>query len=53
MEKIVEKQRKSNIELLRIFAMVLIILHHYALHGGLSSIAGFGIKKYIGIFCTN
>lgn len=51
MEKIIEKQRKSNIELLRIFAMVLIILHHYALHGGLSSIAGFGVNKYIGTIC--
>ncbi len=51
MEKIIEKQRKSNIELLRIFAMVLIILHHYALHGGLSSIDGFGVNKYIGTIC--
>lgn len=49
MEKIIEQQRKSNIELLRILAMILIILHHYALHGGLSSIAGFGVNKYIGI----
>ena len=48
---LVEKQRKSNVELLRIFAMVLIILHHYALHGGLSSIAGFGVNKYIGTIC--
>ena len=51
MEKIIEKQRKSNIELLRIFAMLLIILHHYAIHGGLSSIAGFGVNKYIGTIC--
>lgn len=51
MEKIIEKQRKSNIELLRILAMVLIILHHYALHGGLASIAGFGVNKYIGTIC--
>ena len=51
MEKIIEKQRKSNFELLRIFAMVLIILHHYAIHGGLSTIAGFGVNKYIGIIC--
>lgn len=50
MEKLM-KQRKSNFELLRIFAMVLIILHHYAIHGGLSSIAGFGVNKYIGIIC--
>ena len=51
MEKTIEKQRKSNFELLRIFAMMLIILHHYALHGGLSSIDGYGVNKYIGIIC--
>ena len=50
MEKLVEKQRKSNIELLRIFAMVLIILHHYALHGGLIS-NGLGVNLYIGTIC--
>ena len=50
-EKIIEKQRKSNFESLRIFAMVLIILHHYALHGGLASIDGFGVNKYIGTIC--
>lgn len=49
--KLIEKQRKSNFELLRIFAMVLIILHHYALHGGLSSVDSYGINKYIGIIC--
>lgn len=46
-----KKQRKSNFELLRIFAMVLIILHHYALHGGLSNISSFGVNKYIGTIC--
>lgn len=51
MEKVIEKQRKSNFELLRIFAMVLIILHYYAIHGGLSGIAGFGVNKYIGTIC--
>lgn len=50
MEKLM-KQRKSNIELLRIFAMVLIILHHYTLHGGLASITGFGVNQYIGTIC--
>ena len=48
---LVEKQRKSNFELLRIFAMVLIILHHYAIHDGLSSIVSFGVNKYIGTIC--
>ncbi|MBQ7410432.1 MAG: acyltransferase family protein [Clostridia bacterium] len=51
MEKIVENQRKSNFELLRIFAMVLIILHHYALHGGLIYINRFVVNKYIGTVC--
>ena len=27
--------RESNFELLRIISMILIVLHHYALHGGL------------------
>ena len=49
MEKIVENQRKSNFELLRIFAMVLIILHHYALHGGLIYINRFVVNKYMKI----
>ena len=26
--------RKSNIELLRIVAMVIIVMHHFAIHGG-------------------
>ena len=26
--------RKSNIELLRIISMIIIIAHHYAVHGG-------------------
>lgn len=46
-EKIIENQRKSNFELLRIFAMVLIILHHYALHGGLIDVNSFGVNKYM------
>lgn len=28
------KKRKSNIELLRIVAMLMIVMHHYAVHGG-------------------
>jgi len=30
-----KKQRNSNIELLRIVAMFLIVLHHAIVHGGL------------------
>lgn len=29
-----QKQRNSNLELLRIISMVLIVMHHYAVHGG-------------------
>ncbi|MBQ7410437.1 MAG: acyltransferase [Clostridia bacterium] len=48
MEKVQNKERKSNFELLRIFAMILIILHHYSLHGGLFKIDSTGINKFIG-----
>lgn len=41
-------ERKSNFELLRIIAMMLIILHHYSLHGGLLTITSYSINKYIG-----
>ena len=46
-----ENERKSNFELSRIFAMVLIILHHYALLGGLIDINTFVVNKYIGTIC--
>lgn len=29
-----QKQRNSNLELLRIISMLLIVMHHYAVHGG-------------------
>lgn len=43
-----DKVRNSNIELLRAFSMILIILHHYSLHGGLIEIENWGINKTIG-----
>lgn len=35
-------KRKSNIELLRIIAMVMIVGHHYAVHGVLHKLTGGG-----------
>ena len=29
-----KKQRSSNLELLRIFCMFIIVMHHFALHSG-------------------
>lgn len=42
-------KRKSNIELLRIIAMVMIVGHHYAVHGVLHKLTGGG-GIYIRIF---
>lgn len=35
-EKRIKKKRQSNIELLRILAMILIVAHHFAVHGDFS-----------------
>lgn len=35
-KKLVNKDRNSSIELLRIIAMVMIVFHHFAIHGGFS-----------------
>lgn len=52
MEKVISnKKRKSNIELIRIIAMIFIIIHHYALHGGLLTITSYSANKYIGAIC--
>lgn len=45
-----ESKRKLNLEILRIISMIWIILHHYALHGGLFSIENNYIGKYIAEF---
>lgn len=42
--------RQSNIELLRIFAMILIVAHHYAYHGGAYSSDITGFNQWIAIF---
>lgn len=39
--------RKSNIELLRIIAMIMIIAHHYCLYGGWSKVSGLSINNAI------
>lgn len=41
-------ERKSNFELLRVIAMILIIVHHYSIHGGLFGIETINYNKYIG-----
>lgn len=47
MEK--KKSRDSNIELLRIVAMLFILLHHYALYNSLYNLDINNVNKYIGI----
>ena len=45
-----DKERKSNFELLRIISIVLILFHHLAYHNELYFLANDNINKYIGIF---
>lgn len=44
-----KKNRDSNIELLRIVAMLFILFHHYALYNSLYNLEISNINKYIGI----
>lgn len=44
-----KKNRDSNIELLRIIAMLFILFHHYALYNSLYNLDVSNINKYIGI----
>ncbi|MCI6360378.1 MAG: hypothetical protein MR773_00760 [Eubacterium coprostanoligenes] len=40
--------RNSNLELLKIIAMILIVISHYSVHGSIKSIdLGFGLNKVI------
>ena len=41
------KNRESNLELLRILSMLLIVLHHYVLNSGISNIQGIQTNKLI------
>ena len=43
MKEMIKKERKSNIELLRIISMCLIIYHHFSLNLGI--IEGYDISK--------
>lgn len=49
MEKI-QSNRESKFELLRIVAMIFIIIHHYAIHGGILMAETNEINKYVAIF---
>ena len=40
-------KRKSNIELLRIICIIMIIAHHYTIHGGLCQYYTLGINKKV------
>lgn len=43
------KQRDSNLELLRVLCMLVLIAHHYAVHGGLLNTAPFSLPHKIGL----
>ena len=43
----IQKKRNSNLELLRIVSMILIILHHYAVHGNFVWTADDGVNQII------
>lgn len=34
--KLISNGRQSNLEILRIIAMIMIVAHHFAVHGGLN-----------------
>lgn len=44
------KERETNIDLLRIVAMLLIIFSHYVQHGGVALIQAVTVNKFIGLF---
>ena len=44
-----EHKRQLNFEFLRIISMILILLHHYAYHGGLVDIDQIGANKIVGL----
>lgn len=46
MNKVITKERQSNFELLRIISMILIIMHHFAVHSGFPQ-GGGTINDYI------
>ena len=42
-------ERQLNFELLRVISMVLILLHHYSLYGGLVDLERIGANKIVGL----
>lgn len=50
MEKQQKKQRSSNIELLRILAMAMIIVHHSVVHGGLNTLGDNNFNNLLILF---
>lgn len=41
-----QKERDSSFELLRIFSMLLIVMHHYSVHGGFDFMIPFNLNLY-------
>lgn len=52
-KKELNNRRQMNFELLRIVSMIMIILHHYSLYGGLIGIETISINKFIYILVEN
>lgn len=44
--KLLQKERNSSFELLRIISMFLIVMHHYSVHGGFDFMIPFSMKLY-------
>ena len=44
--KLLQKERNSSFELLRIISMFLIVMHHYSFHGGFDFMIPFSMKLY-------
>ena len=44
--KLLQKERNSSFELLRIISMFLIVMHHYSMHGGFDFMIPFSMKLY-------
>lgn len=42
-----QKERNSSFELLRIISMLLIVMHHYSVHGGFDFMIPFSMKLYL------
>ena len=42
-------ERQLNFELLRVISMILILLHHYSLYGGLVDLESIGANKIVGL----